>query len=72
MKQPVPLCTVRVSEPGSDQGYTLWSFTWVDGRFRFVGKMKKAETREFDADIATEMDMLAELPVRDVREILGQ
>jgi hypothetical protein len=72
MKQPAPLCTVRISDPGSDKGYTLWSFTWVDGKFRFVGKMKKADTHEVDPSIATEMDMLAELPVRDAREILGQ
>ena len=40
MKTKVPLWTVRFgAEPGA-AGYTLWSFVYVDGQFRLVGKMR--------------------------------
>jgi hypothetical protein len=41
MKVKVPLYTVRFREqPGTSSGYTLWSFVYVDGGFRFIGKMQ--------------------------------
>jgi hypothetical protein len=72
MKQPVALYTVRLREPGHDSGFTLWSFVWVDGRFRLAGKMKKVDTREIDPALAEDLDMLSELPIADAREILKQ
>jgi hypothetical protein len=39
MKTKVPLYTVRFVEKPGMPGYTLWSFVWVDGQFRLVGKM---------------------------------
>ena len=40
MKTPTPLYTIRFTEPGKDAGFTLWSFVYVDGGFRLVGKLK--------------------------------
>ena len=39
MKTKVPLYTVRLAEKPGMPGYTLWSFVYVDGQFRLVGKM---------------------------------
>ena len=39
MKTKVPLYTVRFAEKAGMPGYTLWSFVYVDGRFRLVGRM---------------------------------
>ena len=39
MKTKVPLYTVRFVEKPGMPGYTLWSFVYVDGQFRLVGKM---------------------------------
>lgn len=45
MKQAVPLYGVRLIEPGKDAGMHYWSFVYVDGGFRMVGKMN-ARTAE--------------------------
>ena len=39
MKSPTPLYSVRFIKPGEDAGMHLWSFVFVDGGFRFIGKM---------------------------------
>lgn len=39
MKSPVALYSVRMLQPGKDLGMHLWSFVYVDGAFRFIGKM---------------------------------
>lgn len=39
MKTKVPLYSVRFAEKAGMPGYTLWSFMYVDGQFRLVGKM---------------------------------
>ena len=39
MKTKVPLYSVRFAEKPGMPGYTLWSFVYVDGQFRLVGKM---------------------------------
>lgn len=40
MKTKVPLYSVRFTEKAGMPGYTLWSFAYVDGQFRLVGKMR--------------------------------
>lgn len=40
MAKPVPLYSVRMVKPGERYGMHLWSFAYVDGRFRIVGKMR--------------------------------
>ena len=39
MKTKVPLYLVRFAEKPGMPGFTLWSFVYVDGQFRLVGKM---------------------------------
>jgi len=39
MKEKVPLYGVRLIEPGKDAGMHYWSFVYVDGGFRMIGKM---------------------------------
>lgn len=40
MEQPVPLYSARLSDPGGQRVFHLWSFVHAAGRFRWVGKMK--------------------------------
>jgi hypothetical protein len=40
MKQPMALYTAEFVVPGDKDGTTLWSFVYVDGAFRFVGKLR--------------------------------
>jgi hypothetical protein len=44
MKRKVPLYKVRFVVPGKEtDGYTLWSFVYVDNEFRYAGKMEKIQ-----------------------------
>jgi hypothetical protein len=38
MKEKVPLYTVRLGKAPGESGFTLWSFAFVDGQFRLIGK----------------------------------
>ncbi|MBA4192100.1 MAG: hypothetical protein C0467_29325 [Planctomycetaceae bacterium] len=40
MKKPVPLYSVRFVKPGDRLGQHVYSFVYVDGGFRMVGKMQ--------------------------------
>lgn len=40
MRQPVALYTVRFWKPGDKQAFNVYSFVYVDGTFRFAGKMQ--------------------------------
>ena len=40
MHRPQTLYTVKITRPGEDAGQSLWSFVYVDGAFRFAGKMR--------------------------------
>ena len=40
MKNPVKLYTVKFVKPGQTLGMSLWSFAFVDGHWRLVGKMR--------------------------------
>ncbi len=44
MTKPTRLYSVRWLEPGEDAGFSLWSFVYVDGAFRFAGKMRALTT----------------------------
>ena len=39
MKEKSPLYGVRMIAPGKEYGLHLWSFVYVDGNFRMIGKM---------------------------------
>jgi hypothetical protein len=62
MKTPVPIYTVNMVEPGKTIGQSLWSFVYVDGGFRYIGKLK-----------ATKPDAspLDELSKKDLKDALG-
>jgi hypothetical protein len=68
MKQPLMLCTARFSKPDDpDHGdFTLWSFAYVDGAWRMIGKTKALAPKADDPMI----DQLGELPVRDAKKLL--
>lgn len=69
MKQPAPLCTMRFSKPGEPDGdFTLWSFAYVDGAWRMIGKTKALAPKSDDPI----MDQLGELPVRDAKKLLEE
>jgi hypothetical protein len=60
MKAPVPLYSVRMHPPGKASGYHLFNFVYVDGGFRFVGKLKKAQpdpTGPMAAEVAAVMEL---------------
>lgn len=40
MRQTVPLYSVRMAKPAEKRSTHLWSFVYVDGGFRLVGKMR--------------------------------
>lgn len=58
MKKPVPLYTVRLTRPGERDGMTLWSFTSIDGKPLYLGRMHALVRSLPDP-------LIAELPVRE-------
>lgn len=40
MKAPIAIYTINCVEPGKTIGSSLWSFAYVDGKFRYLGKLK--------------------------------
>jgi hypothetical protein len=62
MKTPITIYTINCVEPGKTIGASLWSFAYVDGKFRYLGKMK-----------ATKPDAspLDELSKKDLKDALG-
>jgi hypothetical protein len=70
MKTPVALYTLRLTTPEKESGFSLWSFAYVDGGFRLIGKMKQVDPREPGGKYSTELDMLDELPMVEARQIL--
>ncbi len=45
MKQKVPLYSVRLLRPGEETGLHLYSFAYLDGGFRYLGKMQPIAPR---------------------------
>ncbi len=68
MTKPVPLYAMRFQRPDGSKVYSLWSFAYVDGGYRFVGKLKKADA----APMSDDLQMLSELPMADARALLAE
>jgi hypothetical protein len=62
MQTPVPIYTINCVEPGKTIGSSLWSFVYVGGKFRYIGKLKGLKPGASPID---------ELSKRDVKEALG-
>lgn len=67
MTKPAALYSVRMVEPGKKSGFHLYSFVYDNGRFRLVGKMKKADDKPPGS---AELQALGEIRVRDARVFL--
>lgn len=68
MKRPTPLYALRLMRPDGSKVFSLWSFAYVDGAYRLVGKLKKADP----APMSSDLEMLSELPMADARELLAR
>ena len=68
MKQPITLCRAIFTKDGETDGFTLWSFAYVDGAWRMIGKTKALAPKSDDPI----MDELGELPARDAKKLLEQ
>jgi hypothetical protein len=66
MKRPVRLYSVRFLEPHRDAGFSLWSFVFAEGAFRFAGKMRAVDPAERSPEAAA----LGELRRADAEKIL--
>jgi hypothetical protein len=52
MKTKLPLYSMRLVEPGDEDGWHLWSFAWVDGKVRFIGRLMALTPIAADPDLA--------------------
>ncbi len=52
MTHRVPLYSMRLVEPGQEDGWHVWSFAWVGGKLRFVGRMMALTPIAADPDLA--------------------
>ncbi|MDJ0522944.1 MAG: hypothetical protein QNJ90_12820 [Planctomycetota bacterium] len=52
METKVPLYSLRLVEPGEEDGWHLWSFAFVEGRVRFVGRLMALTPIAADPDLA--------------------
>jgi hypothetical protein len=57
MKTPMPIYTINVVEPGKTIGSSLWSFAYVDGSFRYLGKMKATKPGASALDELSKKDL---------------
>ena len=57
MKTPVPIYTINVVEPGKTIGSSLWSFVYVDGQFRYAGKLKAVKPGASPLDELSKKDL---------------
>jgi hypothetical protein len=46
MKEKITLWTISLAEPGQKLGTTYWSFAYVDGGWKFLGKMRELSKGE--------------------------
>ena len=72
MKQPVALYSLQLTRPDGEGSFRLWSFVYEGGAFRMVGKMKQAQPIDPKEDMATELDMLGELPMAEARRMMKE
>ena len=68
MKRPVALYLARFTRPDGSGSFTLWSFAYVDGAFRMIGKTKALRPSSGDKIL----DDLGELPVAEARQLLDE
>jgi hypothetical protein len=61
MKPPMTLYTVKMVEPGQALGTSLRSFVYIDGKFRYLGKMKAAKPGANPLDELSKRDLKAAL-----------
>lgn len=52
MKVKTPLYSLRLVEPGEEDGWHLWSFAWVSGELRFIGRLMALTPIAADANLA--------------------
>jgi hypothetical protein len=57
MTKPTVIYTIDVVEPGKTIGASLWSFAFVDGHFRYLGKMKAAKPGASPLDELSKKDL---------------
>jgi len=73
MKTPVALYRIQLTRPDGEKSFTLWSFVHEGGKFRFIGKTKKATAGEVGSgSVDTAVDMLGELPIKRARELMKE
>lgn len=68
MRPSGPLFTMEFLQPGKDSGTTLWSFIYVDGKFRFLGKMTALNPTR--GDLTT--DLLCQMPLGTTEKLLRE
>lgn len=68
MKRPTPLYLARFTRADGSGSFTLWSFAYVDGAFRMIGKTKVLAPATGDQAL----DELGELPVAEARGLLDE
>lgn len=57
MVKPIPIYTINVVEPGKTIGSSLWSFAYVDGGFRYLGKLKPVKPNASPLDELSKKDL---------------
>ncbi len=65
MQAPTPLYSLRLVKPGEKEGWHLWSFAWVGGKYRFVGRLMGLSPESAVRELA----MLGSLRIKAAREI---
>ncbi len=68
MKSPTALFTIRLTKPGESTGFTLTSFVFIDGQYRFAGKMNALNPKP--GDLAT--SILCTMPLAAVEKLLQE
>ncbi|MEZ4401823.1 MAG: hypothetical protein R3B06_17475 [Kofleriaceae bacterium] len=68
MTTPTALYRLRLRRPDGSKAYSLWSFAYVAGGFRIVGKLKRAD----ESPQSDDLKMLSELPVAEARALLDR
>ncbi len=67
MKKPVPLYSARITKPGHHLGTHIWSFAYIDGGFRLVGRLTHLKDGPAPSP---EVDAVAQLRLKDAKVYL--
>lgn len=65
MQRAITLYTINCVEPSKTIGASLWSFAYVDGYFRYLGKMKATKPGALPIDELSKKDLKEALEGRD-------